>query len=242
MRKFYLLAAFLVVAFPAFAVTLGEIQRMDFSQLTLDGTVITSTGAELNILDGVTSTGAELNILDGVTSTAAELNILDGVTSTAAELNILDGVTATAAEINQSADISANSEIVTTTNTITTAECGHILFVSNGTGFVNTLPAPTAGCTLRFVLSTALTSGNHTIVTASSANVMSGGINELEVDTTEDGPYHAAGDTITFVCAAAGNSSGNTVGDYVIVESDGTNWFLRGQSSFDGGVTVTQAS
>ena len=64
----------------------------------LDG--VTSTAAELNILDGVTSTAAELNILDGVTSTAAELNILDGVTSTTAELNILDGVTATAAEIN----------------------------------------------------------------------------------------------------------------------------------------------
>ena len=64
----------------------------------LDG--VTSTTAELNILDGVTSTTAELNILDGVTSTAAELNILDGVTSTAAELNILDGVTSTAAELN----------------------------------------------------------------------------------------------------------------------------------------------
>jgi hypothetical protein len=64
------------------------------------GTSVTSTAAELNILDGVTSTAAELNILDGVTSTAAELNILDGVTSTAAELNILDGVTSTAAELN----------------------------------------------------------------------------------------------------------------------------------------------
>ena len=44
-------------------------------------TAITSTPAELNILDGVTSTAAELNILDGVTSTAAELNIMDGDTS-----------------------------------------------------------------------------------------------------------------------------------------------------------------
>ena len=68
--------------------------------LNYAGTAITSTGAEINILDGVTSTTAELNILDGVTSTAAELNILDGVTSTAAELNILDGVTSTAAELN----------------------------------------------------------------------------------------------------------------------------------------------
>ena len=68
--------------------------------ITLGSTAIASTGAEINILDGVTSTAAELNILDGVTSTAAELNILDGVTSTAAELNILDGVTSTAAELN----------------------------------------------------------------------------------------------------------------------------------------------
>ena len=74
----------------------------EISVTTLDigGTNVTSTAAELNILDGVTSTAAELNILDGVTSTAAELNILDGVTSTAAELNILDGVTSTASELN----------------------------------------------------------------------------------------------------------------------------------------------
>lgn len=57
------------------------------------GVAVTSTAAELNILDGVTATTAELNILDGVTSTAAELNILDGVTVTAAELNYSDGVT-----------------------------------------------------------------------------------------------------------------------------------------------------
>ena len=53
-------------------------------------TAITSTPAELNILDGVTSTAAELNILDGVTSTAAELNILDGATVVVGEINALD--------------------------------------------------------------------------------------------------------------------------------------------------------
>ena len=67
---------------------------------TLGASAVTTTAAELNLLDGVTSTTAELNIVDGVTSTAAELNILDGVTSTAAELNIMDGVTSTAAELN----------------------------------------------------------------------------------------------------------------------------------------------
>ena len=61
--------------------------------LTLGGTTITSTGAELNILDGVTATATELNLLDGVTATTTELNLLDGVTATTAELNYVDGVT-----------------------------------------------------------------------------------------------------------------------------------------------------
>jgi hypothetical protein len=64
----------------------------EISVTTLDigGTNVTSTAAELNILDGVTSTAAELNILDGVTSTAAELNALDGITAVVGELNALD--------------------------------------------------------------------------------------------------------------------------------------------------------
>ena len=51
------------------------------STFTLGGTAITSTAAELNILDGVTATAAELNLLDGVTATTTELNYVDGVTS-----------------------------------------------------------------------------------------------------------------------------------------------------------------
>jgi hypothetical protein len=65
----------------------------NLSALKIAGDAVTSTGAELNILDGVTATTAEINKLDGVTATTAELNILDGVTATAAELNHSDGVT-----------------------------------------------------------------------------------------------------------------------------------------------------
>ena len=62
---------------------------------TLQGLAsVTSTAAELNIMDGVTSTTAELNILDGVTSTASELNINDGATLTTDEINLLDISTA----------------------------------------------------------------------------------------------------------------------------------------------------
>ena len=65
-------------------------------KLNYAGTAVTSTGAELNILDGVTSTTAELNKLDGYNGTVTELNYLKdlydtGVTNT--EFDYLDGVT-----------------------------------------------------------------------------------------------------------------------------------------------------
>jgi len=98
---------------------------LETDALSINGTTITSTAAELNILDGVTSTAAELNILDGVTSTAAELNILDGVTSTAAELNILDGVTSTAAELNiMDGDTSASSTTLVDADRVVTNDNG----------------------------------------------------------------------------------------------------------------------
>jgi len=50
---------------------------LDLGSLVIDGVAVTSTAAELNILDGVKSSTAELNILTGVTSTAAELNYND---------------------------------------------------------------------------------------------------------------------------------------------------------------------
>ena len=88
--------------------------------LKLGGTLVSSTAAELNLLDGSSAgtvtngkaviygsagelaVGASKLAIGGVTvtSTAAELNILDGVTADANELNILDGVTASTSELN----------------------------------------------------------------------------------------------------------------------------------------------
>jgi hypothetical protein len=51
------------------------------SSLTIGGTALTATAAELNTLDGITATTAELNTLDGITATVTELNYTDGVTS-----------------------------------------------------------------------------------------------------------------------------------------------------------------
>jgi hypothetical protein len=107
--------------------------------ITIGSTAVTSTAAELNILDGVTSSTAELNILDGVTSTTAELNILDGVTSTTAELNILDGVTSTTAELNILDGVTATASEIniidgdTSATSTTLADADRVVVNDNGT-------------------------------------------------------------------------------------------------------------
>ena len=78
--------------------------------INYNGTAISATAAELNIMDGVTATTAELNLMDGVTATTAELNIMDGVTATAAELNILDASGSTIGDLSEISTI-ANDDV-----------------------------------------------------------------------------------------------------------------------------------
>jgi hypothetical protein len=84
---------------------------VDLGSLIIGGTTVTSSAAELNILDGVTATAAELNLVDGssagtivndkavIYSAAGQVNAttlaLAGtpLTPSAAELNYVTGVT-----------------------------------------------------------------------------------------------------------------------------------------------------
>jgi hypothetical protein len=125
-------------------------------------------------------------------------------------------------------------ETTTAADTLTAEECGKTIFLNNATGYATTLPAPSEGCSFRFIDATLLTSGNHTVVTNSSSNIIIGGCNELEVDTSSDGPIDTNGDTITFV------GSVDSLGDIIEVVSDGTSWYVTFcQSGLDGGFTIT---
>ena len=122
--------------------------------INFNGTAITATAAELNILDGVTSTAAELNILDGVTSTAAELNILDGVTSTASELNLVDGssagtiVNSKAVIYGSSGEVNATTlQIAGTSITSTAAELNILDGVPSTAAELNILDGVTSTAT-----------------------------------------------------------------------------------------------
>jgi len=124
--------------------------------------------------------------------------------------------------------------------TATAANCGTTYFLNHATEFQTILPAIStvdAGCSFQFIVKAAPSGAHYTIVTGNSLeNVLIGGINELEVDTGDDGPTSSADDTITFH-----DSPASAVGDYVYMISDGTSWYYRGQSALDGAVVPSQA-
>lgn len=128
--------------------------------------------------------------------------------------------------------VPAQSAVTLTAAKTLTADDSHTtFFLGLAGGFTVTLPAPAAGLKFKFVVSVAPTTA-YIITTNGGADIMIGGINELEVDSTEDGPYDNNADTLNFVASVA------VVGDYVEMESDGTSWYFHGQTNADGGVTT----
>jgi hypothetical protein len=145
---------------------------IDLGSLIIGGTTVTSSAAELNILDGVTATAAELNILDGVTATAAELNILDGVTASTAELNILAGATLSTAELNYVTGVTSaiqtqiDTKAPSTSPTLTSPTLASVITITGGT---QSWTVTAAGTDLTFAYNSVNvmridSSGNFTVI------------------------------------------------------------------------------
>lgn len=203
---------------------------------------ITDTTNFNNVLSGTdTTTQIALDTLDN--SIGSVILACDSTQFLAGQSNYLcigaDGILRTKAGAAPTADTDARIigphavETVSAVKTLVANDCGKTIFLSDATEFATTLPVPTAGCTFKFIIAAAPSGASYTVVTDAGADVLIGGINELEVDTSDDGPYTATGDTITFV------DSVSVVGDYVDMVSDGTSWYISGQTNADGGVTLT---
>lgn len=127
----------------------------------------------------------------------------------------------------------ALSKDLTAATTLSTKDCGSTLFLNSATEFATTLPAPADGCYFKFIVKAAPASASYTIVTNGGADIIIIGVNELEVDTADDGPYDNNADTITIVDSVA------VVGDFVECSSDGTSYYCNGQTNADGGITTS---
>ena len=200
--------------------------------INFNGTAISATAAEINILDGVTASTSELNIMDGVTATTSELNIMDGVTATTAEVNLMDGGTSAG----------------------TTAVAGGDGIVTNDGG---TMRQTTVDTFDTYLSQTTKTLTNKTLTTPVIAEIDSGA--DITLDATADIILDAGGANITFkddgtsILDIANNSSdveltvSTADKNFAIKGTDGSSAItaldidmaLAGKATFSGDVVVT---
>jgi hypothetical protein len=103
---------------------------------------------------------------------------------------------------------------------------GQMILINNTTGFAVTLPAANGtGSKYRFFIAATVSSGNHTIVTASASDVMKGFAHLFGDDTSALGGFS----TITAVTITMdGSTRGGFAGDIVELEDVATNvWSVR---------------
>jgi len=184
----------------------------NFSTLSIGGTAITSTAAELNILDGVTATATELNILDGVTATTAELNYNDITTLGTTEAS--KAVTADAnGVVTFDNGISEEYTAVTSSSNATTCN------MRDGTNFSHTLTENTT-----FTFSNPASSGKVSAFTLKVVQDASASGYTVTWPTAVDWPS-ATAPTLTATASA--------VDYFVFITHDGgTIWygFIAGQA------------
>ncbi len=124
-------------------------------------------------------------------------------------------------------------------STLAETDSGSIFLLNSDAEFATTLPAVAdagAGWYCKFVVKAAPSGASYTVIEGegSDANVIIvNGINELEVDTSDDGVSNTGCSTVTFVDGVA------IKGDFIDIWCDGSNYYVSGQTKADGGITAT---
>ena len=207
---------------PKFELKLGsshedlQVDQLIAASLDISGDVDVDGTLETDALSingtAVTSTAAELNILDGVTSTAAELNILDGVTSTAAELNLVDGITAGTVSASLAVIVDSNKDITGFRNVTLTGELdAATLDISGDADIDGTLEAD------------AITIGGTAINTVIAGVTVTNATNAAHVSVADNESTNEE-NLITFIedTSATGNVGLESDGDFTYNPSTGT--------------------
>lgn len=118
-------------------------------------------------------------------------------------------------------------ETVSAADTLVAADNGKDFVLNNATGVTITLPAATAGWKARFVVGAAFATSNFVVASAEGTN-MYGTLMVIGAQVTVNGASQ-----INFVATA------ETIGDWIEVWSDGTNWFVTGMGAVTGSITAT---
>ena len=191
------------IAGPTFTGTLTAPTINASTALQIGGVAVSSTAAELNILDGVTSTAAELNILDGVTATTAELNYNDVTT-----LGTSQASKTVTADANGDVNLSEELKVKSYNETYVSLSAGSTVDINNETGNVFALSTnqnttftfsnpPSSGTSYGFTLK--LTAGGTHSITYPNTVDFAGG-------TAPDAPASGETDVLVFFTVDGGTN------------------------------------
>jgi len=195
----------------------------------------TQAGEGYDKISLVITTEKEQRVMDSIGASLAGSHskgmivIADDVAGEYVDSSITSVGTITLSAVGQVTPV----ETLTAARVVLAADSGTTFICSGGAGKAITLPAVAdvpIGWNCKFIVGQAFATTDW-IITATAA-IMVGGINELEVDTSDDGPVTVAGTTINIELGA------ETIGDYVDFVCDGTKFFIRGQSKLDGAFTL----
>tara|TARA_R110002153_G_scaffold270596_4_gene437097 strand:- start:2158 stop:2892 length:735 start_codon:yes stop_codon:yes gene_type:complete len=187
----------------------------NLSTLTIAGTAVTTTAAEINLLDGLTADAAELNILDGATVTTAEINLLDGASVTTAEINYLDITTLGTSEASKAVTADANGDVniaeelkaksynetyAALTGTAVTVDCetGNVFSLATTGNTTFTFSNPPATGTAYGMVIKLTAGGTHTITWPASVDWAGG--------TAPDAPASGETDVLCFITHDGGTT------------------------------------
>jgi len=219
-------------------------REQNVDRLSIDGTLITATAAQLNAVPATTATAAELNYLDITTlgtGAASKAVVLDaGEDYTWPATGILTygagAINATGAEITRTCDVSARLVALTATASITVAANeGRDMYITGTAAATYTLPEATgSGARFRFVMGQVNTNGTI-IKTADTDNCgYYGSVNILDKDAAAQGAYSPAAtdDLITL----NGTTTGGQIGDFIEILDIATDkWMVFGQLTVPAG-------
>lgn len=123
---------------------------------------------------------------------------------------------------------SATVETVAAAKTLTVSDSAKTFVLSAAAGAEITLPTLRSGLYFRFIVGSSFATTNWTIV--ASTNKIQGVVfvNDAAVAGSNE-------NTISFVASA------ESIGDYVDLISDGTNWYVSGLGVTAGSITLTAA-
>ena len=127
-----------------------------------------------------------------------------------------------------------------TTKTLTAADSGKIIYISNSSGCTVTLPTDSVGVNF-VILIGATASGTHKVVMPDTTNdLFIGGVMMARNDDTDAGAFFAANGSSHSAITMGAADTGRAVGGWLEVACVETNkWFVRGNLVANGGAPAT---